>query len=151
MLLKRIYKEAREGETPELDYISLAHTGVSPEQNFSVKLVTEGLGMGIMEIVEDELIFHVHPEDLHFAIKRTPGRYCLHCGEKLTDDVGGQMARLHIAMKHAGVPSPSASDPSGYVALNHFECVLNDEQHEKYRVKQAARAPHFPLKEINNG
>jgi len=148
MLLKRIYKEAREGETPELDYVSLAHTGVSPEQNFSIKLVTEFLVAGIMEIVDDELFFHVHPEDLHYVIKRTPGRYCLHCGEKLSDDVSGQMARLHVAMKHAGVQSPSDNDPSGYVALNHFECVLNNKQHLKFGVKQAARVPQFPLKEM---
>jgi len=33
------------------------------------------------------------------------------------------------------------------VALNHFECVLDPNQHEKFRVKEVARAPHFPMKE----
>ena len=143
MLLKRICKE-----DGKLDYISLANTGTTANQNFSTKFVTECLGKGIMEIVDTDLIFRVHPEDLIYTIKRTPGRYCLHCGEKLPDDAGGQLARLHIAQKHAGVPSPSEQDLSGYVALNHFECVLDSKQHEKFRVKQKALAPHFPLKEM---
>jgi hypothetical protein len=154
MLLKRIYKAGgmvqgvKDGQPYyELDYISLAHTGVNPEQNFSIQLVTEGLKSGSMEIHDAELILRVHPEDLRYTIKRTPGRWCLHCGKKLPDDTGGEMARLHIAQYHAGTASPDPSTPSGYVALNHFECVLNDKQHKKFRVKQPTRAPQFPLKE----
>jgi len=142
MLMKRIYKE-----NGALDYIALAHTGATAKQNFSTNFVTECLAAGIMEIVDDELILRVSPEDLRYVIKRLPGRYCLHCGEKLPDDIGGQLARLHIAMRHTGMASPSASDPAGYETLNYFECVLNDAQHEEYRVKQPARAPHFHIKE----
>lgn len=134
-------------QPPKLDYISLANTGTTPEQNFSTTLVTEGLQSGLMEINDDELVFHVFPEDLIYTIKRTPGRYCLHCGEKLENDATGELARLHIAMKHAGVPSPIQSVPAGYEAINHFECVLDTNQHEKYRVKNPARAPYFPTKE----
>lgn len=157
MLLKRIYKKPEgwekqvneKGECinpPPLDYLSLANTGVRPEQNFSVARVTEGLTAGLMRIDGDTLILDVHPEPLRYAIVRRPGRYCLHCGEKLGDDQGGAMARLHVAEKHAGTPSPDANTPSGYAALNHFECVLDSGQHEKYRVKNKARAPHFPLR-----
>jgi hypothetical protein len=142
MYLKRVFKE-----DGELDYISLANTGKTPNQNFSVKLVTEMLGKGLMEIHEDELIFHVHPEDLHYEIKRTPGRYCLHCSEKLADDASGALARLHVAQNHAGQESPDPSNPAGYVSLNHFECVLNPEQHKKFKIQEPARAPHFPMKE----
>lgn len=131
---------------PKLAYISLGHTGISPEQNFSTTLVTEGLQSGLMEINDDELVFHVHPEDLIFTIKRMPGRYCLHCGEKLADDTTGELARLHIAMRHKGILSPVPSIPAGYEAINHFECMLDPEQHEKYRVKEPARAPQFPKK-----
>src|SRR5690242_10935448 len=99
MLLKRIYTESG-----ELNYISLAHTGISPEQNFSTQLVTKFLQDGIMEIKGHTLTFHVYPEDLRYTIKRVPGRYCAHCGEKLSDDTGGELARLHVAQKHAGVP-----------------------------------------------
>lgn len=157
MLLKRIYKTPdgwekqinERGECvnpPPLDYLSLAHTGINPEQNFSTDRVVEGLTAGLMRIEDDVLALECHPEPLRYAIKRRPGRYCLHCGEKLADDEKGVLARLHVAEKHAGKPSPDADTPAGYVALNHFECVLDAKQHEKYRVKNAARAPHFPLR-----
>lgn len=157
MLLKRIYKtpegwEKRVDEKgdctnpPPLDYLSLSNSGVNPEQNFSIDLVTEGLTNGLMSIDDDVLTLNCHPEPLRYAIKRRPGRYCLHCSEKLGDDNGGTLARLHVAEKHAGKPSPDTGTPAGYVALNHFECVLDAEQHAKYRVKKKARALHFPIR-----
>lgn len=159
MLLKRIYKTPEGWEKqvdekgdccnpPPLDYLSLANTGVKPEQHFSTDLVVEGLNAGLMAIDDDVLTLNCHPEPLRYIIKRRPGRYCLHCGEKLGDDNGGTLARLHVAEKHAGKPSPDANTPAGYVALNHFECVLDTKQHDKYRVREETRhlAPHFPLK-----
>lgn len=141
MLLKRFYKD-----DGELDYISLAHTGVQAEQNFSVGLVTQGLTEGWIDISGDTLILKAVPENLQYTIRRQPGRYCLHCGEKLVDDEGGQMARLHVATHHKGAPAISGN-PAGYEKINHFECVLSDDQHERYRVKDKARAPHFPKRE----
>jgi hypothetical protein len=96
-------------------------------------MVTEFIKLGLMEIDGDQLTLHAQPEDLQYTIKREPGRWCLHCGEKLADDTNGELARLHIAMKHNGVPSPSESDPSGYVWLTYFECVLDETQHEAYK------------------
>lgn len=159
MLLKRIYKTPEgwekklddKGECinpPPLEYVSLANTGVHPEQNFSIDLVTEGLTNGLMLIDDDVLTLDCHPEPLRYNIKRRPGRYCLHCGEKLGDDTGGALARLHVAEKHAGKTSPDASTPAGYVWLLHFECVLDAEQHEKYRVRPETKhlAPHFSMR-----
>jgi hypothetical protein len=132
---------------PKIDYISLAHTGISPEQNFSVRLVTEYLQTGFMSISGDELFFYVHPETLHFEIIRRPGRYCLHCGEKLPDDTGGALARLHVAEKHTGVASPNPDNSAGYVAINHFACVLNAEQHEKWKSVPGKVHYDFAVKE----
>jgi YgiT-type zinc finger domain-containing protein len=142
MLLKRIFTPSG-----ELDYISLAHTGSSPEQNFSTQLVTGCLKDGIMEINGDALTFHVYPEGLRYTIKRTPGRYCVHCGEKLPDDTGGELARLHVAQEHAGVPSPDKNNPAGYEAIHYFECVLSSAQHKKYKKQGHPVVAHFPLKE----
>lgn len=146
ILLEIIKEEWVKLQPPMLDYISLANTGTTPQQNFSTQLVTEGLQTGLMEMHDDELFFKVHPETLKYKIVRQPGRYCLHCSEKLADDQGGEMARLHVAMKHKGLPSPVASEPAGYVWITYFECVLDKAQHEKYRIKAKARAPFFPLK-----
>lgn len=153
MLMKRVYvpedlkRYQAEVETnggksdgivrPKVSYISLAHTGVSAEQHFSTRLVTEGLETGVMEIKNDNLILHVAPEDLKYKIKRYPGRYCLHCGKKLTDDASGKAARLHVAVEHEG------KSGVGYEAINFYDCVLDAAQHEKYRLRDPARAPKF--------
>lgn len=140
MLLKRIYKDSG-----EFDYISLAHTGIQAEQNFSVGLVTRGVSDGYIDVIGDTLTLKAVPENLGYAVRRQPGRYCLHCGEKMIDDDGGQMARLHVALRHKDAPAP-AGNPAGYEKINHFDCVLDADQHEKYRVKEKARAPNFPLR-----
>lgn len=106
---------------------------------------------GTMELNENKLVYHVHPEDLVYEIKRRPGRYCLHCGEKLPEDEKGELARLHIAEKHNGAISPDPSTPAGYVNLKYFECVLDKKQHNKFKIKKAAAAPKFFLKEVSNG
>lgn len=139
--------EKRTIAPPKLDYISLADTGTTPEQNFSDTLVLDGLRNNIIEIHDDELLLHVHPETLRYAINRSPGRYCLHCGERLEGDENGTMARLHVEMKHHGVASPDPTIPAGYVWLKEYQCVLNAEQHKKFCVTEPARAPHYPLKE----
>ena len=131
---------------PRVDYLSLGDTGTTPEQRFTPAFVTEGLNAGWIELAGDEIILRAYPEDMRYQVARQPGRYCLHCGEKLADDAIGEMARLHIAQKHNGVASPDPNTPAGYVMLNYFECVLNAEQHEKYKAKPGV-APTYPAKE----
>src|SRR5688572_11512552 len=118
---------------PAINGVEVVHTGAHAEQNFSTSLITEFIKLGIAQIDGNELMLRAEPEALHYTIKREPGRWCLHCGEKLPDDTNGELARLHIAMKHNGVPSPVVSEPSGYVWLTYFECVLDEEQHDKFR------------------
>lgn len=122
---------------PKVISLLLGHTGNSPEQNFSTDLVTEMIQLSLMELNGDTLLFHVfhagQPVELRYYVQRTPGRYCLHCNEKLEGDENGEMARLHVAMQHAGVPSPDKNVPAGYVWLKHFECVLDTQQHELYK------------------
>jgi len=117
---------------PLLAGLEVNHTGVSAEQHFSTPLITELVKLNIAQLDGDELIIRAAPEDLHYTIKRTPGRWCLHCGEKLSDDANGEMARLHIAMKHNGVASPDPETPAGYVWLTYFDCTLDAEQHARF-------------------
>lgn len=123
---------------PKIDYISLADTGATPEQHFPTRLVTEYLTLGLMEMHDDELFFHVYPETLLYTITRQPGRYCLHCREKLGDDQKGDLARLHIATKHKGAPSPNANEPAGYENVTYFDVTLDPKQHEKYKAVAGA-------------
>lgn len=131
---------------PRVAYISLGDTGTTPEQHFTPAFVTEGLNAGWLELSGDELILRTHPEDLRYQVTRQPGRYCLHCGEKLADDAGGEMARLHIAQMHRGVASPDPDTPAGYVMLNYFECMLDEAQHAKYKAEPGV-TPSYPTKE----
>jgi hypothetical protein len=154
MLLKKIYKTPVGWEKevdaagnctnpPPLDYISLAHTGVQAEQNFCTDMVVDAMRDKYLSIEDDVLILHVAPEDLRYKILRSPGRYCLHCGEKLPDDEKGTLARLHVATKHPDAISPDRIDPAGYEMLNHFECILESQQHDRFRVTTPAKPPKF--------
>lgn len=118
---------------PALAGVDIVHTGVQAEQHFSTTLITEFVRLGIVGIKGKQLTLHTVTENLHYTIRREPGRWCLHCGEKLADDTSGEMARLHMALKHKGVQSPDENNPSGYEWLTYFECVLDEDQHRQYR------------------
>ncbi len=146
MELKRHFQRDATGELirgsdgqPALAFIEVRHTGTHPEQNFSTRLVEGGQAEGWIEIDGDELTLLAQPEDLHYTIRRRPGRYCLHCGEKLPDDDGGPkpgaLARQHVAEKHAGQPSPDPAQPAGYFRTNAWECILDLEQHDRFRAQ----------------
>lgn len=123
---------------PLIAELELLHTGVKAEQNFSTPMITEFMKLGIVNIAGDQLTLRTRSEDLQYTIKRMPGRWCLHCGEKLSDDQNGELARLHVAMKHKGKPSPIEAEPAGYQWLTYFECVLNKKQHNQYK-KEAGK------------
>lgn len=132
---------------PPLDYVSLGHTGTDAHQNFSTRLVAAAVKEGWMKIGDGtEIVMGVYPETLFYKVLRKPGRYCLHCKEKLPDDERGLFAQAHIAEKHAGVPSPDKSNPAGYEVLNGFECVLDEGQHKRFRCKGAVLPVRYPRK-----
>lgn len=114
----------------ELDYISLGNTGTTPEQNFSIRFVDRAQREGWAMIEGYDLLLDVYPEPLTYRIVRRPGRYCCHCGETVGNSTEAQ---AHVLQKHGKEKSPDPSNPAGYMQLNAFACVLNAEQHEKYR------------------
>jgi len=136
MLLKRLYDHS--GEKPRLAGVSVAHTGTYREQNFSAQLVAEALAAGWMSIAQGKLTLHAREGDLVYSIVRGPGRYCCHCGEKLEEDALGHAARAHIEKAHPGAKSPDQAWPSGYAWIKAYECVLDAEQHQRFRAKPGA-------------
>jgi len=169
MLLKRIYKKppgwtakrnVRDGDgklkdpsRPEgellnptpIEHFEVRHTGTHPEQNFSTGMVDAGLAEGWMAIAQGKLTLRAKPEDLVYAIKRGPGHYCCHCGEKLPDAAAFVAPKItagmqHVAAVHAGKKSPDEGNPAGYLRLNHYECVLAPEQHKKFQARAPRRA-----------
>jgi hypothetical protein len=136
MRLKRVFKRDEEGKLTELDHIEVEHTGTHEAQNFSTGLVASALREGWMELAKGKLILKAKPEDLKYTILREPGRYCLHCQEKLLDDEKGEMALIHVLSQHRGLQSPDPSNPAGYVKINAYECMLDVNQHAKYQAKK---------------
>jgi len=169
MLMKRIYKtpegwEKRVDENgdctnpPPLDYISVAHTGLKPEQNFSTRMVARGQAEGwmVIDCEADTLTIEAYPEDLVYAINQYPGKYCLNCGHRTIDDPSGVQMRAHTAGQHAGEESPDPQWPHGYAQFNEYRCTLSDAQHAKYRKRSDQAAVHeFPrkpkLEDVSNG
>lgn len=131
---------------PPIDYITVEHTGANPEQNFTEKLVRAGLREGFLSISGNKLTLQAQPEDLKYTIKRHPGYYCCHCGMELPDagvmetdedgkETGRTLGLVHVEEQHEGAESPDPSNPSGYQRLDHYECILNAEQHERFHRK----------------
>src|SRR5690349_13848686 len=126
---------------PALSYVEVRHTGLDREQNFSTRLVKQAIEEGWMAIQDGKLILYSKPENLIYDIKRLPGRYSCFDGAKLPDDEddSGKLARAYLAEHYPNQPSPDPDNPSGYYKINAYECVLNAEQQEKFRLRKGKR------------
>ena len=91
------------------------------KQHFTPNLVEGGQKEGWLVIDDNHITIN---DEFKFKIVGVPGRYCLHCGEKLIDDDKGTEARKHIAKHHADVDSPDENEPSGYTCNNYYACEL---------------------------
>lgn len=155
MLLKRKY-DLRDPASPVVTGVELRHTGTHAEQNFSVRLVTQGLAEGWMEIAGDTILVHTDVGPLRYSVKRAPGYYCAHDGKRIPiSELAGQErlrtgvgklaaaeARAYLATQgYAGKASPDPANPAGYAVIDHYECVLDAAQHAKHRAKPGALAP----------
>lgn len=151
MLLKRHYDPASiERGDPVLTHVEVKHTGANPEQNFSTSLVLQGKASGLITIVDDQLTLHVKPEALRYTIKRRPGYYCCHDGARIDISpeafgdpaLAAMEAQAYLASHgFAGKASPDKCNPAGYMRLHEFQCVLDAEQHARFKATPGALAP----------
>jgi hypothetical protein len=133
MLLKRTH------EAGKCTGVIIKHTGLSPEQNFSRRLVQAALAEGWLTIEGDKLRIRGAQETLVYEIKRQPGYFCRTTGERIPISAHAWEQALiervaTLAPKEArtwleakGLP------PTGYEVTHAYECVLDESQHEKYR------------------
>lgn len=146
MLLKRIHHNGR------VTGLALGHTGIRAEQNFSADFVAEAVAGGYASIDSTSLLLTVNVGDeddtLRYSIRRSPGYYSCHDGKRIPISELAQreamtgVARLAAAearawlISHgdAGKTSPDARHTAGYEVLNVYECVLDAEQHARYRL-----------------
>jgi hypothetical protein len=155
MLLKRKY-DLRDPAQPVVTGVELRHTGIKPEQNFSVRLVSQGLAEGWLELGDGTITLHTDVAPLRYTVRRAPGYYCCHDGKRIPISDMAQQERLRTGIGRlaalearaylatqgfAGKPSPDAANPAGYQVLEHYECVLDAAQHAKWKAKPGALAP----------
>ena len=125
--------------------LELKHTGASPEQNFSRRLIDAGVAEGWITMSKGKIVMHTTDEDLEYAIVRMPGMYCCHCDAKLVDDTSGASGRDHVQAMHGGQPSPDANNPAGFRQTHAYECVLDEGQHAKWQALDGS-AVQYPYK-----
>jgi hypothetical protein len=133
MYLKRNYDGQR------CTHVQVLHTGTSPEQNFSRRLVMQAISDGWMRLEADKLIVKGEPEDLEFTVLRTPGYYCLSTGERMPiSDLAWQqavsqpLATLATAEAQAWLATTGKAR-GDYEVTMAYECRLDAAQHALYR------------------
>lgn len=144
MLLKRHFAN---GADKAATHVEVKHSGRSPEQNFSDRLVDAAVKEGWMVVGEDTLTLKTEAEPLVFALKRKPGYFCKSTGEPIpvseanwlrfrlaNDQRASAEAKAWLAGK--GLPA------NDYDITTAYHCVLNAKQHAKYRaVARGGLAP----------
>jgi len=123
---------------PGIKYAEVRHTGVRAAQNFSTRLVAQGVADGWITIDGDTLTLRADPEDLVYTIVARPGFYCCHDGKAFADRDG---ALLYTQTYFGAEESPDQNHPHGWGRRNHYECVLDARQHAKFRAVPGALAP----------
>lgn len=138
MRLKRVYDKGR------VTHVQVEQTGTSPQQNFSDRLVEEGVDHGWIAVSGTALTMKAEPESLRFTILRTPGYYCRSTGERIPLS---ERALRRLATRQMDAPRAEALawlaskglEPTDYEVTLAFECVLDAGQHERFRaVRDAA-------------
>lgn len=119
--------------------VELFHTGSTPEQTFKRRLVLDACAQGWMKVDGDKLTLASTSDVLTYAIKRQPGYYVKSTGERiplsdlamsefLTEIVANLApAEARAFLAGRGLPADD------YEATRNYHCVLNAEQHEKWR------------------
>lgn len=138
MRLKRQYDKGR------VTHMLVEHTGTSPQQNFSDKLVEEGIDEGWMTVEGKALTMKAEPESLRYTILRTPGYYCRSTGERIPLS---ERALRRMATRQMETPRFEAQmwlaskglEATDYEVTLAYECELDAGQHERFRaVRDAA-------------
>ena len=147
MELRRIYTPTVLGadSNPLCVGVDLFHTGTTPEQTFKRSLVLSACSQGWMTVHGDTLTLKAAQDTLTYSIVRHPGYYVTSTGERIplselamSEFLTEQVAKLAAAEARAFLADRGLPQ-TDYEATRNFHCVLNDEQHAKWRaVRDAA-------------
>lgn len=135
MLLKRIYEE-QGSFGPTCVGVEVVHSGLNPEQNFSMAMVERGLSEGWIVQNGDVLELRTPNDVLRYQVKRRPGYYCSSTGERIPVSAVAWNSRERgiLCQREARKwLQERGKGPNDYEVTNAYECALNPEQHMKYR------------------
>lgn len=138
MHLRKIMTRNPEGELlwAGLQLLKLAP---SRRHHFSPTQLALWKARGFCEITDSTITLKTVDGDMIFDIDHEPGRYCLHCNEKLhneEEDPGaipqgdprlGAAARKHVKEKHAGKKAAHSSFPHGYKFKHYYGATARKE------------------------
>jgi hypothetical protein len=133
MLMQRQYNEAE-----KCTHVRILHTGTSAEQNFSHRLVENAVADGWMEVGPDHLTIKTDGEPLRYALKRTPGYYCVSTGARIPISAmaWASVRRGELAQREAHAwLTKNGKALSDYEVTNAYECVLDAGQHAQFKVE----------------
>lgn len=132
MLMQKQYNKAG-----KCTHVVVKHTGANAEQNFSHRVVEDGVADGWIEVGPDHLTIQTDDEPLRYTLKRTPGYYCTSSGERIPISAmawasprRGDLARRE-ALVWLAKAGKAATD---YEVTNAYECVLNNKQHNQFAI-----------------
>jgi hypothetical protein len=134
MMLKRLHNAAK-----QCVGVQVLHTGTTPQQNFSMRLIEAGVEEGWAKLDKDKLTLKSEPEALVYALKRTPGYYCVSTGKpipvsatawaRLLATGTGKLSRAEVLDWLAA----QKKEPTDYALCVQYECELGAEQHAKFK------------------
>jgi hypothetical protein len=148
MELRRIYADGSllgADSAPLCTGVDLFHTGTSAEQTFKRSLVLSACAQGWMSVAGDTLELKAKQDTLTYSIVRHPGYYVRSTGERIPLS---ELAMSQYMTEIVATLAPAEAraflsgrglEPDDYEATRNYHCVLNDEQHAKWRaVRDAA-------------
>jgi len=139
MMLKRQHANDDDGK-PACVGVEVIHTGASARQNFSTKLVVQGLTQGWIELTPKQLTLRGSNATLNYKVLRAPGSYSLHDGKSIPiSELALEQRRatgvgtLAAVEARAFLKASGAPPDAGYEVINHYECELDATQHAQFK------------------
>lgn len=138
----KLQRQFANGVDKPCTHVRVVHTGTTPEQNFSDRLVAAGRREGWIVIAGAVLTMTTHDgqPDLTYTIKRAPGYYVKSTGATIpvSAEAFGRMrwggdstdAQAEARAFLAG----QGLDANDYEVTLAWECVLDSAQHDQFKL-----------------
>lgn len=126
------------GQTLPASHVTCIHSGTSPEQNFSDRLVDTAQREGWIVIDGNTLLMKTADEPLRYEITRKPGYFCKSTGEAIPVTEANWLRFRMANDQRASAEAKAWLAANGKAADDYdittaYHCVLDATQHANYR------------------